>query len=163
MSISEPVAGAEDADAAAPGRARLHAGAAPGHVRLLQLRRLLLDHLVLAGCITLVLPRHERRRPGRHHPGLAVRRRCSCCSSPWPWPRSARATRPPAASTTGRPARHAGTSAVWAWFVGWFNFLGQVAVTAAIDFGAAFTSTALLNLSRVRGHRRRTTFLAVRA
>src|SRR5256885_2834108 len=24
----------------------------------------------------------------------------------------------------------------WAWFVGWFNFLGEVAVTAAIDFGA---------------------------
>src|SRR5688500_16069996 len=27
--------------------------------------------------------------------------------------------------------------AAWAWFVGWFNFLGEVAVTAAIDFGAA--------------------------
>jgi len=24
----------------------------------------------------------------------------------------------------------------WAWFVGWFNFLGEVAVTAAIDYGA---------------------------
>src|ERR1700734_1234343 len=26
----------------------------------------------------------------------------------------------------------------WSWFPGWFNFLGQVAVTAGIDFGAAF-------------------------
>ena len=24
----------------------------------------------------------------------------------------------------------------WSWFTGWFNFLGQVAVTAGIDFGA---------------------------
>jgi amino acid permease (GABA permease) len=36
--------------------------------------------------------------------------------------------------------------AAWAWFVGWFNFLGQVAVTAAIDYGAALTTTAFLNL-----------------
>lgn len=34
----------------------------------------------------------------------------------------------------------------WAWFVGWFNFLGEVAVTAAIDFGAAVTWMALFNL-----------------
>ncbi|WP_270888550.1 amino acid permease [Pedococcus sp. 5OH_020] len=34
----------------------------------------------------------------------------------------------------------------WAWYVGWFNFLGEVAVTAAIDYGAAITWTALLNL-----------------
>ena len=25
--------------------------------------------------------------------------------------------------------------AAWSWFTGWFNFLGQVAVTAGIDFG----------------------------
>lgn len=37
--------------------------------------------------------------------------------------------------------------ATWAWFVGWFNFLGQVAVTAAIDFGAALTTTAFLDLA----------------
>ena len=35
----------------------------------------------------------------------------------------------------------------WAWFVGWFNFLGEVAVTAAIDFGAAITWMALLDLT----------------
>src|ERR1700724_3505841 len=28
--------------------------------------------------------------------------------------------------------------AAWSWFTGYFNFLGQVAVTAGIDFGAAF-------------------------
>ena len=35
---------------------------------------------------------------------------------------------------------------VWAWYVGWFNFLGEVAVTAAIDYGAAITWMAALNL-----------------
>ncbi len=34
----------------------------------------------------------------------------------------------------------------WSWFTGWFNFLGQVAVTAGIDFGAAFFINAFLNL-----------------
>ena len=44
----------------------------------------------------------------------------------------------------GRLARS--NKRVWAWYVGWFNFLGEVAVTAAIDFGAAITWMALLNL-----------------
>jgi amino acid transporter len=35
----------------------------------------------------------------------------------------------------------------WAWFVGWFNFMGEVAVTAAIDFGAAITTSAFLGLT----------------
>lgn len=34
----------------------------------------------------------------------------------------------------------------WAWGVGWFNFLGEVAVTASIDYGAAITWMALLDL-----------------
>jgi amino acid permease (GABA permease) len=34
----------------------------------------------------------------------------------------------------------------WSWFTGWFNFLGQVAVTAGIDFGAALFTTAFLDL-----------------
>ncbi|ORT59205.1 amino acid permease [Streptomyces sp. CB03238] len=34
----------------------------------------------------------------------------------------------------------------WAWFTGWFNTLGQVAVTAGIDFGAASFLNAYLNL-----------------
>jgi len=32
-------------------------------------------------------------------------------------------------------AKHNGPA--WSWFTGWFNFLGQVAVTAGIDFGCA--------------------------
>jgi len=34
----------------------------------------------------------------------------------------------------------------WSWFTGWFNFLGQVAVTAGIDFGCAFFLNAYLSL-----------------
>lgn len=33
----------------------------------------------------------------------------------------------------------------WAWTVGWFNFLGEAAVTAAVDFGAAATWMVLIN------------------
>ncbi len=44
----------------------------------------------------------------------------------------------------GRLAKR--NKAVWAWYVGWFNFLGEVAVTAAIDYGAAITWMALMNL-----------------
>ena len=46
---------------------------------------------------------------------------------------------------TGRLARK--NKAIWAWYVGWFNFLGEVAVTAAIDFGAALTWMAFANLA----------------
>lgn len=38
------------------------------------------------------------------------------------------------------------SAAAWAWFTGWFNVLGQVAVTAGIDFGAASFLGAYLNL-----------------
>ncbi|MFJ9720759.1 amino acid permease [Streptomyces sp. NPDC101213] len=38
------------------------------------------------------------------------------------------------------------SAAAWAWFTGWFNVLGQVAVTAGIDFGAASFLGAWLNL-----------------
>lgn len=44
----------------------------------------------------------------------------------------------------GRLAKH--NKRQWAWFVGWFNFLGEVAVTAAIDYGAAVTMMAFANL-----------------
>jgi len=37
-------------------------------------------------------------------------------------------------------------SAAWGWFTGWFNLVGQIAVTASIDYGAAIFTTALLNL-----------------
>ncbi len=34
----------------------------------------------------------------------------------------------------------------WSWFTGYFNFMGQVAVTAGVDFGAAFFTNAFLEL-----------------
>src|ERR687889_1937955 len=42
------------------------------------------------------------------------------------------------ASKLGSPA--------WGWFTGWFNLVGQISVTAAIDYGAATFTTALLAL-----------------
>jgi amino acid permease (GABA permease) len=38
-------------------------------------------------------------------------------------------------------------SAAWSWFTGWFNLIGQVAVTAGIDFGAALFLNAFLYLT----------------
>lgn len=38
-----------------------------------------------------------------------------------------------------------GDPAKWSWFVGWFNLVGQVAVTAGIDFGLATFIQAFLN------------------
>lgn len=37
--------------------------------------------------------------------------------------------------------------AAWSWFTGWFNLLGQVAVTAGIDYGFALFFGAFLNLT----------------
>jgi len=42
------------------------------------------------------------------------------------------------ASKLGSPA--------WGWFTGWFNLVGQIAVTAAIGYGCAVFATSLLNL-----------------
>ena len=42
------------------------------------------------------------------------------------------------ASKLGSPA--------WGWFSGWFNLIGQIGVTAAIDYGAAIFWTSLMNL-----------------
>ena len=36
--------------------------------------------------------------------------------------------------------------AAWSWFTGWFNLLGQIGITAGIDFGGAFFMSALFNL-----------------
>src|SRR5438105_10182249 len=33
----------------------------------------------------------------------------------------------------------------WSWFTGWIHLLGQIGVTAGIDFGLAFFASALLN------------------
>jgi amino acid transporter len=37
-------------------------------------------------------------------------------------------------------------SPAWGWFTGWFNLIGQISVTAAIDYGAAVFVDSLLNL-----------------
>jgi amino acid transporter len=37
-------------------------------------------------------------------------------------------------------------SPAWGWFTGWFNLIGQIAVTAAIGFGCAIFMTSWLNL-----------------
>src|SRR6202045_1579306 len=37
-------------------------------------------------------------------------------------------------------------AAAWSWFTGWFNLLGQMAVTAGIGYGLALFATAFLNL-----------------
>src|SRR5918911_34045 len=37
-------------------------------------------------------------------------------------------------------------SPAWGWFTGWFNLVGQIAVTAAIGYGLAIFGTSLLNL-----------------
>src|ERR1043166_1732366 len=42
------------------------------------------------------------------------------------------------ASKLGSPA--------WGWFTGWFNLVGQIAVTAAIGYGLAIFATSLINL-----------------
>jgi len=42
------------------------------------------------------------------------------------------------ASRLGSPA--------WGWFTGWFNLIGQIAVTAAIGYGLAIFATSLMNL-----------------
>ena len=42
------------------------------------------------------------------------------------------------ASKLGSPA--------WGWFTGWFNLIGQIGVTAAINYGAALFWTSLMSL-----------------
>src|SRR5262245_18725668 len=37
-------------------------------------------------------------------------------------------------------------SPAWGWFIGWFNLVGQIAVTAAIGYGCAIFMDAWLNL-----------------
>ena len=39
-----------------------------------------------------------------------------------------------------------GNPGAWSWFTGWFNLLGQVAITAGIDYGFAFFFSAFLNM-----------------
>lgn len=48
----------------------------------------------------------------------------------------------------GRLATH--RKREWAWTVGWFNFLGEVAITASVDYGGALTWAAVYGM--VTGH-----------
>ena len=92
---------------------------------------------ILTGGITTYYLGMVRRRSARHHLGLAVRRRhvllvgaamAEVCSS-----------YPTAGGLYYWAAKLApeGKAPIWSWFTGWFNLLGQVAVTASIDFGLA--------------------------
>src|SRR5947208_4933049 len=97
---------------------------------------------ILAGCLTSYAIAFNQGRPVAITWGwLIVRRFCTIValamgeiSSTYPtagglyyW-----------ASKLGTPG--------WGWFTGWFNLVGQIAVTASIGYGCAFFSTALLNL-----------------
>ena len=102
--------------------------------RLRQLRDLVHDHLDPRRMPDVVLHRVQQRRAGRDHLGLAARRRLLHHRRARRWARSPRRCRRPAGSTTGR---RGSASPAWGWFTGWFNLIGQIAVTAAIDYGAA--------------------------
>ena len=99
---------------------------------------------ILSGCLTALLHRHEQRRPGGHNPGLAVGGDHGHARRP----RHGRGVLE--LSHRRRPVLLGGQAwrqerRGWSWFTGWFNLLGQVAVTAGIDFGLAFFATFLLN------------------
>ena len=117
-----------------PAQARLRAGALPRHGRVPELRDLVHDHLDPRGLPDVVLRGLRARRPRRGDLGLAARRPASRRSSPSRWPRSPRPSRPRAASTTGP---RSSASPGWGWTTGWFNLIGQIAVTAAIGYGLA--------------------------
>src|SRR5258708_3866006 len=58
----------------------------------------------------------------------------------------AASTYPPAGGLYYWAAKLGGKNgAAWSWFTGWFTLLGQVGVTAGIDFGGAFFMSALFN------------------
>ena len=129
-------------DPAPPG---LRPGAAPPHERLLQLRGLLHDHLDPLRLPDRLRRGDEQRRSGRHQHRLAVRRHhgavvglamAEVCSS-----------YPTAGGLYYWSAKLGGKNGpAWSWFTGWFNLLGQIAVTAGIDGGLAFFASAFLNI-----------------
>ena len=120
---------------------RLRAGAVPGDRRLPELRHLVHDHLDPGGLPDVVLHRVQQRRPDRHLLGLAARR-------PDEHDRLARDGGDrlcvPHRRRPGLLVVEAG-GAAWGWFTGWFNLVGQIAVTAAIGYGLAIFLTTLLN------------------
>ena len=101
---------------------------------------------ILSGCLTLF-------GFGMAIGGPASSRTDGRSSASWSrssrsrWPRCARAIRRPAACTTGRRSSRRSNGPAWSWFTGWFNMLGQVAITAGIDFGFAAFFCAFLNIA----------------
>src|SRR6478672_7269473 len=145
MSISEPVANADDADAlrlAELGyKQELHRGMS-GFSNFAVSFSII---SVLAGCITTYYLAMDAGGPlaislGWPVVGLFV----LCVALAMAEVCSAYPTAGGLYFWAGRVARR--NKRVWAWYVGWFNFLGEVAVTAAIDYGAAVTWMAMLNL-----------------
>ncbi len=145
MSVSEPVANADDADAlrlAELGyKQELHRGMS-GFSNFAVSFSII---SVLAGCITTYYLAMDAGGPlaislGWPVVGLFV----LCVAVAMAEVCSAYPTAGGLYFWAGRVARR--NKRVWAWYVGWFNFLGEVAVTAAIDYGAAVTWMAMLNL-----------------
>ena len=98
---------------------------------------------ILAGLSDLVLHRVPVGRPGRSDVGLAPGRRLLTIIVALAMAEIA-STYPTAgglyywASKLGSPA--------WGWLTGWFNLIGQIAVTAAIGYGLATFATSLFDL-----------------
>ena len=145
MSVSEPVANADDADAlrlAELGyKQELHRGMS-GFSNFAVSFSII---SVLAGCITTFYLAMDAGGPlaislGWPVVGLFV----LCVALAMAEVCSAYPTAGGLYFWAGRVARR--NKRLWAWYVGWFNFLGEVAVTAAIDYGAAVTWMAMLNL-----------------
>ena len=112
---------------------------------------------ILSGCLTLF--GYGMSVGGPASPRTAGRSSaCWSRSSRSRWPRSARAI-PTAGGLYYWSAKVAPKHGpAWSWFTGWFNMLGQVAITAGIDFGFAAFFCAFLQ-HRVR--RRVTTKLII--
>ena len=145
MSVSDPVANADDADAlrlAELGyKQELHRGMS-GFSNFAVSFSII---SVLAGCITTYYLAMDAGGPlaislGWPVVGLFV----LCVALAMAEVCSAYPTAGGLYFWAGRVARR--NKRLWAWYVGWFNFLGEVAVTAAIDYGAAVTWMAMLNL-----------------
>ena len=110
---------------------------------------------VLAGCITSYAIAMNAGGPIAISIGLAARRRVRPARRPGDGRDLLGLPDRGRALLLGRPAGAAQQARCGPGSSGWFNFLGEVAVTAAIDYGAAVTWMALLSLvTRRRGHRR---------
>ena len=97
---------------------------------------------ILAGCLTSYTIALRARRAGRRHLGLAPRRPHDARSS-----RSAMAEIASAYPTAGGLYYWASKlgSPGWGWATGWFNLIGQIAVTAAIGYGLAIFGQVLFD------------------